>query len=136
MTDTALNVPGRTSRKWADIIAIVAGLCALANALWGPIIFATMYRQLSQGDRGVSYNWAAFGLGGLLALCAVALAQSRPRAGRRLIIIAGLLLLVVPFFYDSKPALPIATSVVLGLAMLVSAPFLGPMPAPARASRT
>ena len=136
MIDTALNARGRTGRKWADIVAIVAGLVALANAMWGPIIFTMMYKQLSQGDRGVAYNWMAFGLGGLLALCGVALAQRSPRAGRPFLTVAGILLVVVPFFYDNKPLLPIATSVILGLAMLGAAPFLGPMPPPARPSRS
>ena len=121
---------GRRTRRWADMVAIVAGVVALANAMWGPIIFTTMYRELTRGDRGVDYNWMAFGVGGLLALLGIALAQKRPTLGRPALALGGLLLVIVPFFYERKTPLPLATSVVLGLTMLIATPFVGPMPAP------
>jgi hypothetical protein len=37
---------------------------------------------------------------------------------------------LVPFAWQRFEALPIVSSLVLGLAMLISAPFVGPMPAP------
>lgn len=120
----------RRARRWADVVAIVAGVVALGNAMWGPIIFTTMYRELARGDRGVDYNWMAFGIGGLLALLGVALAQKRAVLGRPALALGGVLLAIVPLFYERKPPLPLATSVVLGLAMLIATPFLGPMPAP------
>jgi hypothetical protein len=101
------NTDSRVRRKWADIVAILAAVISLGNAMWGPLIFSTMQRSQPQGDPGVGYNWIAFGLGGLL-------------------------LLAVPFAYRDRDLLPIVVSVVLGLAMLVASPFVGPMPPPRR----
>jgi hypothetical protein len=128
MTDTN----SRAVRKWADIIAIIASLGALGNAMWGPFIFGTISQETTS-DRGAGYNWLAFGLGGTLGLLGVIVAQKRPSIGRILLAPGGLLLVIVPFFYDHKSLLPIASSVVLGIAMLISALFLGPMPSPRRA---
>jgi hypothetical protein len=130
MSDT----PSRSARTWADVVAIVAGLVALGNAMWGPIIFTTMFGRLNQGDPGVGYNWLAFGIGGLLAILAVILAQKWPRPARIPLALGGVLLLAVPFAYRNWAPLPIVTSVVLGLAMLAATPFLGRMPAPRRAA--
>ncbi|HEV7990746.1 MAG TPA: hypothetical protein VGP25_02930 [Gemmatimonadaceae bacterium] len=121
----------RTRRKWADIVAIVASVAALGNALWGPLIFGTL-SQSTTTDRGAGYNWLAFGLGGMLGVLGLIVAQKRPQPGRIALALGGVMLVIVPFFYDHKAMLPIVTSVVLGLAMLVSSFFLGPMPAPSR----
>jgi hypothetical protein len=125
-----VTATSRRVRWWADLLAIVAGVCALGNAMWGPLIFTAMERSTPRGDPGIGYNWEAFGIGGLLALIAVVLAQRWARPARVLLALAGLMLLAVPFTYVRKDALPIAASVILGLAMLVAAPFLGTMPAP------
>jgi hypothetical protein len=114
-------------------VAIVASVCSLANALWAPVLFHTMLNGMPLGDRGVGYNYMVFGISGLLGVLAVALAERRTRAARISLALGGLLLLSVPFAYTQLQPLPIATSVVLGLAMLVAAPFVGPMPAPRRA---
>jgi hypothetical protein len=127
-----VNATSRRVTRWADLVAIVAGVCALGNAMWGPLIFTAMERSTPRGDPGIGYTWEAFGIGGLLALTAVVLAQKWPRPARVLLAIAGLMLLAVPFTYVKKEALPIAASVILGLAMLVATPFLGTMPAPRR----
>jgi hypothetical protein len=129
-----VNATSRRVRRWADLLAIVAGVCALGNAMWGPLIFTAMERSTPRGDPGIGYNWEAFGIGGLFAVAAVALAQRWARPARALLAIAGLMLLAVPFTYVKKDALPIAASVILGLAMLVAAPFLGTMPAPRRSA--
>jgi peptidoglycan/LPS O-acetylase OafA/YrhL len=126
----------RRTRKWADVVAILASVVALANAMWGPIIFTTMADKLSLGDRGIDYNWMAFGLGGILGLCGIIVAQRWPQYGRIPLALGGLMLVIVPFFYEHKVALPIATSVVLGLAMLAAAPFIGQLPAPSRRPET
>jgi MFS family permease len=119
----------RARRKWADLVAIIASLAALGNAMWGPLIFGTISAQTTT-DRGAGYNWFAFGVGGMLGLLGLILAQKRPALGRVPLAVGGALLVIVPFFYSHKAMLPIATSVVLGLLMIASAFFLGPMPAP------
>jgi hypothetical protein len=127
------EINDRTTRRWADVVAIIATVVALANAMWGPIIFTTMADKLSLGDRGVDYNWIAFGVGGMLALGGLILAQRWPQYGKIALAIGGLMLVLVPFFYQRKVALPIITSVVLGVAMLATSPFVGRMPAARRA---
>jgi MFS family permease len=123
------ELSSRSRRKWADVVAIVASLAALGNAMWGPLIFGAMSSRTTT-DPGVGYNWFAFGVGGVLGILGLIVAQKRPAPGRIALAIGGALLVIVPFFYANKSMLPITTSVVLGIAMLVSAFFLGPMPAP------
>ena len=81
-------------------------------------------------DPGAGYNWFAFGVGGILGVLGLIVAQKRPLPGRIALAAGGALLVIVPFFYETRSMLPIATSVVIGLAMLVASFFLGPMPAP------
>jgi hypothetical protein len=126
------DISNRSTRRWADVAAIIAAVVALANAMWGPIIFTTMADRLSVGDRGVGYNWLAFGLGGGLALGGLIIAQRWPQYGKIALAVGGLMLVLVPFFYERKVALPIITSVVLGLVMLATSPFVGRMPAARR----
>src|SRR5215213_10243947 len=127
-----IDTSSRRTRRWADIVAIIASVAALGNALWGPAIFSTLSASVT-ADPGVGYNWFAFGIGGVLGVLGLIVAQKRPVPGRVALALGGALLVVVPFFYENKALLPIATSVVLGVAMLVASFFLGPMPAPSRA---
>jgi peptidoglycan/LPS O-acetylase OafA/YrhL len=122
----------RRTRTWADLVAIFATVIALGNAMWGPLIFTAMQKRYPQGDRGVSYNWVAFGVGGLVALLALFLAQRWPRVGRILLAVAGLMLAAVPLVYSDRGSAPSIASAVIGVAMLAAAPFLGQMPAPKR----
>ena len=123
------DIAGRKARRWSDIVAIIASVTALGNALWGPLIFSTVSSSVTS-DRGAGYNWFAFGVGGILGVLGLIVAQKRPMPGRIALALGGALLIAVPFVYENRALLPIATSVVLGVAMLVSSLFLGPMPAP------
>ena len=123
------DIAGRRKRRWADIVAIIASVTALGNAMWGPLIFSTTSTRVTT-DQGAGYNWFAFGVGGILGVLGLIVAQKRPMPGRIALAIGGLLLIAVPFVYENRALLPIATSMVLGIAMLVSSFFLGPMPAP------
>jgi hypothetical protein len=125
MADTS----NRDSRRWANIVAIIASVAALGNAMWGPLLFSTRSAPVTT-DPGAGYNWFAFGVGGILGILGLIVAQKRPNIGRIALGVGGALLVIVPFFYQHRSMLPIVTSVVLGLAMLASAFFLGPMPAP------
>jgi hypothetical protein len=117
----------------AGLVAIVASVCALANAMWAPVLFHAMLTGMPQGDRGIGYSYVTFFVSGLLGVLAVALADRRTRAARIVLVVAGLLLLSAPLAYERLHPLPVATTIVLGLAMLAAAPFIGPMPAPRRA---
>jgi hypothetical protein len=119
----------RRTRYWADVIAIIASVTALGNAMWGALIFSHLSSSVTT-DQGVGYNWFAFGIGGLLGVLGLIVAQVRPMPGRLALAVGGAFLVAVPFFYENKPLLPIATSVVLGIALLASSAFLGPMPRP------
>jgi hypothetical protein len=110
-------------RHWADLAAIVAGVWSFGQALWGPTVFS-----VATVDRGVGPNWFAFGIGGLLAVGSVFLAQRYPRPARAMLGLAGLMLLIVPFAYRYAVWAPIVSSVVSGLAMLAASPFIGRMP--------
>jgi peptidoglycan/LPS O-acetylase OafA/YrhL len=122
--------PSPKTRKWADIVAMLAAVVSLGNAAWGPLIFTSVASDPTRGDRGIGYNWLAFVLGGLVAVLGLFLAQRWSRPGRILVALGGLMLVLVPFAWERFEALPIVSSVVLGLAMLIAAPFVGPMPAP------
>jgi hypothetical protein len=113
MADTT----SRSRRKWADLVAVVASVCAMANALWAPVLFHAMLNGMPQGDRGFGYNYVAFGVSGLLGLIAIALAERRTRAARVALAVAGLLLLGAPLTYEHIHPLPVATTIILGLAM-------------------
>ena len=110
-------------RHWADLVAIVAGVWSFGQALWGPTIFANQVI-----DRGVGPTWLAYGLGGLLAIGSVILAQRYRSPARLMLGVAGLILVVAPFAYRTAVWLPILTSIAAGLAMLAAAPFIGRMP--------
>jgi hypothetical protein len=110
-------------RHWADVVAIVAGVWSFGEAIWGPAVFSS-----ETIDRGVGATWLAFGIGGLLAIGAVLLAQRYTRPARITLGIAGLVLVLSPLAYDHPVWLPIVSSVVAGLAMLAAAPFIGRMP--------
>ena len=106
-----------------DLLAIVAGVWSFGQALWGPTVFS-----VATIDPGVGPNWFAFGVGGLLAVGSVFLAQRSPRPARIILGLAGLLLVLVPLAYRYAVWRPIVSSVVSGLAMLAAAPFIGKMP--------
>ena len=110
-------------RHWANVVAIVAGVWAFGEAIWGPAVFSS-----ETVDRGAGATWLAFGIGGLLAIIAVLLAQRYPRPARVALGVAGLILVLSPLAYGHPAWLPIVSSVIVGLAMLVAAPFIGRMP--------
>lgn len=110
-------------RHWADLAAIIAGVWSFGQALWGPVVFSG-----PAADRGAGATWLAFGVGGLLCLLSVFVAQRATKAARIMLGVAGLVLLASPFAYRNPALLPTVSSVVAGLVMLVAAPFIGRMP--------
>jgi hypothetical protein len=110
-------------RHWADVVAILAGVWSFGEALWGPAIFS-----METVDRGAGASWLAFGVGGLLAIGAVILAQRRTKPARIMLAVAGVILLGSAFAYRNPVALPIIAAIVAGVAMLAASPFIGRMP--------
>jgi hypothetical protein len=110
-------------RHWADVVAIVAGVWSFGEALWGPALFSQ-----NTVDRGAGATWLAFGIGGLLAVVAVLLAQRNTKLARVALALAGLILIASPLAYRHPVMLPVVTSLAAGLAMLAAAPFIGRMP--------
>src|SRR5687767_3974575 len=88
--ETANRAQDARRRHWADLLAIVAGVWTFGQALWGPTVFSS-----AAIDRGVGPNWLAFGIGGLVALGSVFLAQRYTRPARIILGLAGLSLLLV-----------------------------------------
>ena len=110
-------------RHWADVVAILAGVWSFGEALWGPAIFS-----METVDRGAGASWLAFGVGGLLAIGAVLLAQRSTKPARIMLAVGGVILVGSAFAYRNPVSLPIITAILAGLAMLASAPFIGKMP--------
>ena len=110
-------------RHWADVVAIVAGVWSFGEAIWGPALFSS-----NTVDPGAGATWLAFGIGGLMAIDAVLLAQRYTKPARIVLGLAGLILVISPFAYRQPVLLPIVSSLVVGLAMLAAAPFIGRMP--------
>jgi hypothetical protein len=110
-------------RHWADVVAILAGVWSFGEAIWGPALFSG-----ETVDRGAGATWLAFGIGGLLAIGAVLLAQRATKPARIMLAVAGLVLIASPFAYRHPVWLPMVTSAVAGIAMLAAAPFIGRMP--------
>ena len=114
----------RQRRHWADVVALVAGLWAAAESLWGPSMTATN----AFNDPGSTPNWLAFAFGGALGVAGVLVAQRWRNAGRLMVALGGLALVVAPLAYLRGYSLPMISAVVCGLALLASAAFVGPMP--------
>jgi hypothetical protein len=121
---TIMSSPSDARRRhWADLVAIVAGVWSFGQAIWGPANFSSQTT-----GRGAGASWLAFGIGGLLAIGSVLLAQRYTRPARIALGVAGLVLVVAPLTYRDLAWLPIVSSVAPGLAMLIAAPFIGRMP--------
>lgn len=120
-----MTIASDTPRKrhWADVIAIVAGLWAFGEAIWGPSIFAQ-----NAAARGMGALWLAFAIGGLLSVLGVVVAQRARGIGRAMVAIAGVLQIAAPFAYARPYPLPMSVAIVLGLVLLATSRFVGPMP--------
>lgn len=120
-------------RYRADIVAIVASVAAIGLALYGAPQGAPEGAVASQGtpSRAGPYLIATL-LGGALGLLGLVLAQKfRFRVpGRVLIALGGISLLVAALALDLSGGPPRILRIVVGLALLACAPFVGPMPPP------
>ena len=113
------------SVDWADFIAIVAAVSCFAFAIWGTPLAVG---EISGGDtRNISLIWLSYGIGGVLALAGVAVAQQRRGQGRILVGAAGVVLLLGLIGF-AQPEGAAWASIIPGALMLAAAPFVGPLP--------
>jgi hypothetical protein len=110
-------------RHWADVAAIVAGVSAIGLAIW-PNLAA------DEGGQGVGLGSAALAsaAAGALAILGLFLAQRSPAAGRLPLAAGGLLLLATPFVFARQAGFVPTLQMILGVAMLAAAAFVGRMP--------
>ena len=113
------------SVDWADFIAIVAAVACFAFAIWGTPLAVG---EVAGGDtRNISLIWLSYGIGGVLALAGVAVAQQRRGQGRILVGAGGVVLLLGLIGF-AQPEGAAWASIIPGVLMLAAAPFVGPLP--------
>lgn len=115
-------------RRWADVVVIVSALYVFLAAIWSPPALGPAEAATEAVDHG--WWWWAHAVGGFLALLSVPLAQKRPPLGKALAGLAGLIMLAGMFAFGGVSWLSVRALGLPGLAVLLSAAFIGPMPSP------
>jgi peptidoglycan/LPS O-acetylase OafA/YrhL len=123
----------RERRRWADIVVIVTGLALVGLAAWnGPASSEAPDARTAS----LPSMYAAYGVGGGLALAAVLVVHRWRTAGRMLLIVAALTLLGFGLDAFQREGGGVwLTILVPALLLLVASPFFGPMPRAARLDR-
>jgi hypothetical protein len=114
-------------RRWADVVVIVAALYVFLAAIWSPPALGPA-EAAEQAYHG--WWWWAHAAGGFLALLSVPLATRQPMLGKGLAGLAGVIMLAGLFAFSGLTWLSIRALGIPGLAVLMAAPFMGPMPSP------
>jgi hypothetical protein len=115
-------------RRWADVLIIVASVYALLAVVWSP---PELYSGGDAAEIG-STDWliASYTIGAVLGLGALLAGQKWTVLGRILAGVAGLVVLSGLLSFRELTALGLLSMGGTGLALLIAAPFMGPMPAP------
>lgn len=121
-------------RRWADIVLIVAALYSIASAFWAPL-------ELITGGEGAEVAesqglWWSYAVGGALGLAALAFVRRHPPLAKGLTAVAGLAVLAGFFTLDELTPFAAISIGGTGLALLVAAAFVGPMPSPEDEGKT
>jgi peptidoglycan/LPS O-acetylase OafA/YrhL len=118
------NDPPPPARQWTNVVLIAIGLFLVGISAWVAILMNTP--ELRAPD----IAWAVYAAAGALTLIAVLIAQRRDR--RRLaqgLLLAACAVLVLGAVSYRAPSLQFWLTIVLpALALLVTVPFVGPMP--------
>jgi hypothetical protein len=114
-------------RRWADVVVIVAALYVFLAAIWSPPAIGPG-EAAEQAYHG--WWWWAHAMGGFLALLSVPLAMKQPLLAKGLAGLAGLIMLAGLFAFGGLTWLSVRALGIPGLAVLLAAPFIGPMPSP------
>lgn len=115
-------------RRWADVVLIVAAVYSLLAAAWAPL------ELLSGGGGGevthTGFLWVSYTVGGVLGLLAIFMARRRAGLAKAAAALGGIVVLSGFFSLDELTALAVISLGGTGLAMLLTAPFVGAMPSP------
>jgi hypothetical protein len=117
---------GPKARHWADVGVLIASVWALVSGFRIPPDVMTQ-----EGDvvaQSVPLLAGAYGLGGLLGLGGLAVAQKWPSPGRFIIGGGGLVILAGFFAMQEVTLVTLLSLGVPGLALILAAPFAGTMP--------
>jgi hypothetical protein len=124
-----LNVDtGAHPRSWPNLVLLITGLALVGLAMWGGTLAGA-------GDESASgAAWASHAASGVLALLGFAAAQrvERRTVARVLVGAAVLALVAGGMTFEWVGTRLLLTIVLPALALLVTIPFLGPVPRPAR----
>lgn len=115
-------------RRWADAVVIVAGLYTLAFALWAPTAAGGPEAGREAAD-AVAWWWAHY-IAGAMAIGSLFLALRRPGLARGLLVLAAVVLLAGLLAYGRFDRTALLALILPAGAMLLAAPFMGPMPTP------
>lgn len=122
-----VNTAGEArSRRWADIVAIVASVVLFGYSVWGGVLSGDSSALDEVRDVGLAR--ASNIVGGLLGVLGIFAAQKNRNLGRVLVIAAGLVALGGLFAFSVIDATALTAAGVPGAALLLSGFFVGPMP--------
>lgn len=115
-------------RRWADIVVIVASAYALAVAPWFPPEMA------AGGDNEAvaspQWLWIAYALAGGLGFTGLFVALRSAVLAKVMVAAAGLIMLASFLTMAELTTLAVLSIGGTGLALVLAAPFVGPMPRP------
>ncbi len=125
------DTPIARRRHWADVVLILAGLSLFGLAVWFPPFSTT-----GQAGEAISL-WPNYAMAGGLILLALFLGQrwTWVRFSRLMLVGAVVVLAIGLFRVRAQGTLPWLTLIIPGLAVLLAAPFFGPMPRAAEEAR-
>lgn len=115
-------------RRWADIVVIIASAYALSAASWFPPELAE--GGVNEAVRFPAWLWMAYLAAGLLGFAGVFAASRWTALGKGLVALAGLIMLGSFLTMARITTLAVLSIGGTGLALLVAAVFVGPMPSP------
>ena len=115
-------------RRWADIVVLVAAAYALSAAAWFPPELAA--GGTNEAVAAPAWLWIAYASAGILGFIGVFAASKSVVLGKILVAAAGLIMLGSFLTMASVTTLAVLSIGGTGLALLIGAAFVGPMPSP------
>ena len=120
-------------RRWADILALVASAYALSAAAWFPPELVA--GGTNNAVEAPAWLWIAYATAGILGFIGVFAASKSAVLGKVLVAAAGLIMLASFVAMASVTTLAVLSIGGTGLALLIAAAFVGPMPSPREEKR-